>query len=310
MPDAANHAVSAEAPPPIGEAEKTRAHAWFGELRDRICAAFEGLEDAQTEGPHAGLPPGRFERTETRRAGEGEGDQGGGVMSVMRGGRVFEKVGVNVSAVYGTLGEAAQRSLTARKTIPGLAEDPRFWASGISLVAHMRSPKTPAVHMNTRMFWTPTIWWFGGGADLNPIVPVDEDTEFFHSVLKAACDRHDPSYYPRFKAWADEYFWNAHRREPRGVGGIFYDDLCTGDWEADFAFTQDVGRAFLDAFVPITEKRRHESWTEAEREHQLVRRGRYAEFNLVYDRGTKFGLETGHNPEAVLMSLPPEAKWP
>ncbi len=231
-------------------------------------------------------------------------------MSVMRGGRVFEKVGVNVSTVYGQLGEQAQRSLTARKGIPGLADDPRFWASGISLVAHMRSPKTPAVHMNTRMFWTPGAWWFGGGSDLNPMVEVPEDTAAFHAALKARCDLHDPDYYPRYKAWADDYFMIRHWNEPRGVGGIFYDDLCTGDWEADFAFTQDVGRAFLDAFLPITEKHLKEPWTEADREWQLIRRGRYAEFNLVYDRGTKFGLETGHNPEAVLMSLPPVAKWP
>jgi coproporphyrinogen III oxidase len=291
-------------------AEKTRASFWFAELRDQICAAFEALEDAQTTGPHADLSPGRFERKETHRAGEGEGDQGGGVMAVMRGGRCFEKVGVNVSTVYGTLGAQAQRSLTARKEIPGLAEDPRFWASGISLVSHMRSPKCPAVHMNTRMFWTPGAWWFGGGSDLNPVEPVDEDTADFHAALKAACDRHDPDHYPRFKAWADEYFLIRHWGEPRGVGGIFYDDLCTGDWEADFAFTQDVGRAFLDAFLPITERRMHEEWTEADRERQLVKRGRYVEFNLVYDRGTKFGLETGHNPEAVLMSLPPVAKWP
>ncbi len=291
-------------------ARKARASAWFAELRDAICAAFEGLEDAQTTGPHAGLPAGRFERTETRRAGEGEGDQGGGVMSVMREGRCFEKVGVNVSTVHGALGERAQRSLTARKEIPGLAEDPRFWASGISLVAHMRSPKCPAVHMNTRMFWTPGAWWFGGGADLTPMVPVDADTAFFHGALKTACDRHDPAYYPRFKEWADEYFMIRHWNEPRGVGGIFYDDHCTGDWEADFAFTQDVGRAFLDAFLPVTRRHIGEDWTEADREWQLIRRGRYAEFNLVYDRGTKFGLETGHNPEAVLMSLPPVAKWP
>jgi coproporphyrinogen III oxidase len=292
------------------DTRKARASAWFRELRDAICAAFEALEDTQTTGPHAGLPPGRFERKETRRAGEGEGDQGGGEMSVMRGGRVFEKVGVNISTVYGELGAQAQRSLTARREIDGLAGDPRFWASGISLVAHMRSPKTPAVHMNTRMFWTPFCWWFGGGSDLNPMVEVPEDTAFFHQVLKNACDRHDSAYYPRFKAWADDYFMIRHWGEPRGVGGIFYDDLCTGDWEADFAFTQDVGRAFLDAFVPLTEKHRDEAWTEADREWQLVKRGRYAEFNLVYDRGTRFGLETGHNPEAVLMSLPPEAKWP
>jgi len=291
-------------------ARKARASAWFAELRDAICAAFEGLEDAQITGPHAGLPAGRFERKETRRAGDGEGDQGGGVMSVMREGRCFEKVGVNVSTVHGALGERAQRSLTARKEIPGLADDPRFWASGISLVAHMRSPKCPAVHMNTRMFWTPGAWWFGGGADLTPMVPVDEDTEFFHGALKTACDRHDPDYYPRFKEWADEYFMIRHWGEARGVGGIFYDDHCTGDWEADFAFTQDVGRAFLDAFLPVTRRHMEEDWTEDDREWQLIRRGRYAEFNLVYDRGTKFGLETGHNPEAVLMSLPPVAKWP
>lgn len=290
--------------------QKARAAAWFEELRNRICAAFEKLEDDQATGPHAALPPGRFERKETRRQGEAGEDAGGGVMSVMRGGRVFEKVGVNISTVHGRLGEAAQRSLTARKEIAGLEADPRFWASGISLVAHMRSPKTPAVHMNTRMFWTPSGWWFGGGADLNPMREVAEDTAFFHDTLKAACDRHAPDYYPRFKAWADEYFMIRHWNEPRGVGGIFYDDLCSGDWEADFAFTQDVGRAFIDAFIPLTAKRAPESWTAEDREHQLIKRGRYAEFNLVYDRGTKFGLETGHNPEAVLMSLPPEAKWP
>ncbi|HET7408622.1 MAG TPA: oxygen-dependent coproporphyrinogen oxidase [Paracoccaceae bacterium] len=289
--------------------QKARASAWFGELRESICAAFERLEDAQTTGPHADMAPGRFERRETRRAGEGEGDQGGGVMAVMRG-RLFEKVGVNVSTVHGMLGERAQRSLTARREVPGLGDDPRFWASGISLVAHMRSPKCPAVHMNTRMFWTPGAWWFGGGADLNPMVEMPGDTAFFHESLRAACDRHDPAYYPRFKAWADDYFLIRHRGEARGVGGIFYDDHCTGDWDADFAFTQDVGRAFLDAFLPITEARMAESWTEEDRAWQLVRRGHYAEFNLVYDRGTRFGLETGHNPEAVLMSLPPLAAWP
>jgi coproporphyrinogen III oxidase len=290
--------------------ERARAAAWFRELRDRICAAFEALEDAQATGPVAHLPPGRFKRRETRRAGEGEGDQGGGVMAVMADGRVFEKVGVNVSEVYGALGPQARRSLTARKEIPGLEDDPRFWASGISLVAHMRSPRCPAVHMNTRMFWTPGGWWFGGGADLNPMVEVEADTRDFHAALQAACDRHDPASYPRFKAWADDYFMIRHRGEARGVGGIFYDDHCTGDWEADFAFTRDVGRAFLDGFLPITERRMGEGWTEAEREWQLVKRGRYAEFNLVYDRGTRFGLETGHNVDAVLMSLPPVASWP
>jgi len=183
-------------------------------------------------------------------------------------------------------------------------------AISISLVAHMRSPRVPAVHMNTRLFWTPGAWWFGGGSDLNPMVEVAADTAFFHDALRAACDAHDPAYYPRFKTWADEYFMIRHRGEPRGVGGIFYDDHTTGDWEADFAFTQDVGRAFLAAFVPLVERHMHESWTEAERDWQLIRRGRYAEFNLVYDRGTRFGLETGHNPDAVLMSLPPVATWP
>jgi coproporphyrinogen III oxidase len=292
----------------IGAAEQAQAAAWFEALRDEICAAFEALEDAQDAGPFAGLAPGRFLRTATRRGAEGDG--GGGAMSVMREGRVFEKVGVNVSTVYGALDARAQKSLTSRKEIPGLAEDPRFWASGISLVAHMRSPLTPAVHMNTRMFWTPGAWWFGGGADLNPMAEDPADTAAFHAALKAACDAHDAGYYPRFKAWADDYFLIRHWNEPRGVGGIFYDDLCSGDWAADFAFTQDVGRAFLAAFVPITLRHMREPWTEAQRELQLVKRGRYAEFNLVYDRGTKFGLETGHNPEAVLMSLPPVAKWP
>ena len=231
-------------------------------------------------------------------------------MAVMREGRVFEKVGVNVSTVHGRLDERAQRSLTARKEIAGLADDPRFWASGISLVAHMRSPLTPAVHMNTRMFWTPHGSWFGGGSDLNPAIEDAADTAFFHDALRRACDAHDPGYYPRFKAWADDYFLIRHRNEPRGVGGIFFDDLATGDWEADFGFVRDVGEAFLAAFVPITERHMRRPWTEEQRETQLVKRGRYAEFNLVYDRGTRFGLETGHNPEAVLMSLPPVAKWP
>jgi len=294
----------------ISDDHKSRAADWFASLRDRICAAFEALEDAQASGPFAGLAPGRFTRKQTRRASPGEDDAGGGVMSVMREGRVFEKVGVNISTVYGNLGEQAQKSLSARKEIPGLEADPRFWASGISLVAHMRSPKCPAVHMNTRMFWTPGGWWFGGGTDLNPMVEDPVDTASFHAALKSGCDAHDPEYYPRFKAWADEYFMIRHWNEPRGVGGIFYDDLCTSDWEADFAFTRSVGEAFLDAFLPVTERHMDEVWTPADREVQLIRRGRYAEFNLVYDRGTRFGLETGHNPEAVLMSLPPVARWP
>ena len=290
------------------DARKARASAWFSELRDRIVAAFEALEDTQVTGPHASLPAGRFEVTPTTRTGPDGEDQGGGKMSVMRGGRVFEKVGVNISTVWGTLAPRAQAAMAARG-VPGMAEDPRFWASGISLVAHMQNPHTPAVHMNTRMFWTPGAWWFGGGADLNPCLEYAEDTDAFHAVLRGACDAHDPGYYPKFKAWADEYFFVPHRGRARGVGGIFYDDLNTGDWEADFAFTRDVGAAFLPAFVPVTEKRRDTPWAEEDRETQFRHRGLYAEYNLVYDRGTKFGLETGHNADAVLMSLPPIAKW-
>ncbi|MEQ8366843.1 MAG: oxygen-dependent coproporphyrinogen oxidase, partial [Roseicyclus sp.] len=232
-----------------------------------------------------------------------------GLMSVMRGGRVFEKVGVNVSTVYGQLGDRAVQAMSSRKNMEGLKDNPTFWASGISLVAHMQNPRVPAVHMNTRMFWTPVADWFGGGSDLNPAIEYEEDTAFFHQVLKDHCDPHDADYYPRFKAWADEYFYVPHRHRARGVGGIFYDDLNTGDWEADFAFTQNVGRAFLPAFLGCVERRRHEAFTDADREAQLVHRGLYAEYNLVYDRGTKFGLETGHDANAVLMSLPPIAKW-
>ena len=282
------------------DARKARAAAWFRALRDQIVAAFEALEDSHG-GPGAA---GRFEVTPTTRA-----DGGGGLMSVMRAGRVFEKIGVNVSQVHGSLGEKAQRAMAGRG-VPGLADDPRFWASGVSLVAHMQNPHAPAVHLNTRMFWTPGAAWFGGGTDLNPCLEYPEDTAHFHAVLKAACDRHDAAYYPKFKAWADEYFFVPHRGRARGVGGIFFDDLNSGDWEADFAFTQDVGRAFLPAFLPLVEKRRHMAWTEADREAQLVHRGLYAEYNLVYDRGTRFGLETGHDANAVLMSLPPVAKWP
>ncbi len=283
---------------------KNRASAWFRDLRDQIVTAFEALEDSQTTGPFADRPAGRFEATKTTRE-----QGGGGLMSVMRGGRVFEKVGVNISTVHGTLGERAQMAMAARKGLDGMKEDPRFWASGISLVAHMQNPHTPAVHMNTRMFWTPHAWWFGGGADLNPCIEYEQDTADFHGALRDHCNRHDPAYYDRFKAWADEYFFVPHRGRARGVGGVFYDDLNTGDWEADFAFTQDVGRAFLPAFVPVTERRRNTPWNEADKDAQLVHRGLYAEYNLVYDRGTKFGLETGHNADAVLMSLPPMAKW-
>ncbi|MGR3573065.1 oxygen-dependent coproporphyrinogen oxidase [Brevirhabdus sp.] len=292
------------------DAEKAAASAWFRQLRDTIVAAFEKLEDTQLEGPFADAPAGRFEVTQTRRASDDGSDAGGGLMSVMRGGRVFEKVGVNVSAVHGVLGERAQMAMAARKDLPGMKEDPRFWASGISLVAHMQNPHTPAVHMNTRMFWTPHGWWFGGGTDLNPCLEYAQDTAHFHQVLRDACAPHDADYYPRFKDWADEYFYIPHRKRARGVGGIFYDDLCTGDWQADFAFTRDVGRAFLPAFLGPVERGRNMPWTDADKAAQLAHRGLYAEYNLVYDRGTKFGLETGHDPDAVLMSLPPVATWP
>ncbi|MCB1366745.1 MAG: oxygen-dependent coproporphyrinogen oxidase [Rhodobacteraceae bacterium] len=293
----------------VTDDHKNRTSAWFRDLRDQIVAAFEVLEDEQSTGPCASLPAGRFEVTTTKRASADGSDAGGGLMSVLRGGRVFEKVGVNVSTVYGQLGERAQAAMAARKGIPGMTDDPRFWAAGISLVAHMQNPHTPSVHMNTRMFWTPHAWWFGGGSDLNPCIEYPEDTADFHAVQKAHCDRHDAGFYPRFKAWADEYFYVPHRGRARGVGGIFFDDHCTGDWEADFAFTQDAGRAFLPAFLPVTKRRRDTEWNEADKDTQLIHRGLYAEYNLVYDRGTKFGLETGHDANAVLMSLPPLAKW-
>ena len=287
------------------DTEKARAAAWFRQLRDDIVAAFHALEDRH-DGPGA---PGRVEVRRTQRTSDDGSDAGGGEMSVMRGGRVFEKVGVNISTVYGTLGERAQMAMAARKGIPGMRDDPRFWASGISLVAHMQNPHAPAVHMNTRMFWTPHAWWFGGGADLNPCIEYDEDTAHFHAGMKAACDPHGDALYDELKAWADEYFYIPHRKRARGVGGIFYDDRNTGDWEADFALTRDVGAAFLPAFVPLVDKRRAQAWDDNDKEAQLRHRGLYAEYNLVYDRGTKFGLETGHDPEAVLMSLPPVAKW-
>ncbi|MEM7440059.1 MAG: oxygen-dependent coproporphyrinogen oxidase [Pseudomonadota bacterium] len=285
------------------EDRKARAAGWFRQLRDDIVAAFEALEENHADTAH---PAGVFELRQTERDG---GAGGGGLMSVLRGGRVFEKVGVNVSTVFGELGTRAQSAMAAQKGLPGMKDDPRFWAAGISLVAHMQNPHVPAVHMNTRMFWTPHSWWFGGGSDLNPCLEYAEDTDAFLSALKARCMPHDAGYYDKFKAWADEYFYIPHRKRARGVGGIFYDDLNTGDWEADFAFTQDVGRAFLEAYEPLVEKRREMAWSDADRDVQLRHRGLYAEYNLVYDRGTKFGLETSHDPDAVLMSLPPLAKW-
>jgi coproporphyrinogen III oxidase len=275
----------------------TIAEAWFSELRDRICAKFEAIE-AEFVGARAdeGLP-GRFERQNWQRPGGG-----GGTISVMRG-RVFEKVGVNISTVSGEF------SPEFRNEIPGASQDPRFWASGISLVAHMCSPLVPAAHMNTRHIVTSRAW-FGGGADLTPIYPDEAAAKEFHAGLAAACASYDRDCYDRFKTWCDEYFFLKHRNEPRGVGGIFFDYLDSGDQERDFAFLRSVGEAFLTVFAAIVRARMQLAWTEDQRRHQLVRRGRYVEFNLLYDRGTVFGLKTGGNPEAILMSLPPLVAWP
>lgn len=294
----------------MDDSKKTKAAEWFATIRDRICATFEQLEEELPhDQPHADLPPGKFERTEWQRPDDPNGDGagghgGGGVMSVMRGGRVFEKVGVNISKVEGTFSEQFRRE------IPGAEESGgAFWASGVSLVAHMRSPKVPAIHMNIRMIVTSKCW-FGGGTDLNPMIEVPQDTADFHAALKTTCDAHECADYPRYKEWCDDYFFIKHRNQARGVGGIFFDYLDSGDWDADFAFVRAVGECFNDIYPALVRRHLGESWTDADREWQLVKRGLYAEFNLVYDRGTRFGLMTGGNPEAVLMSLPPEAKWP
>ncbi len=285
------------------EDQKKTAVAWFENLRDQICAEFEKIETELT-GTHSGLPAGKFERKPWTRENSPNSDgvlSGGGVISLMKG-RVFEKVGVNISAVHGTF------SSEFRKNIPGAGDTGEFFAAGISLVAHMRSPLVPAVHMNTRHIVT-TKAWFGGGADLTPMYPDDKDTADFHAAFKTTCDKHDPAYYPKFKKWCDDYFFLPHRNEPRGVGGIFYDYL-ENDWQRDFTFTQDVGKTFLDIYPQLVRRHMNRTWTEDQREYQLVKRGRYVEFNLLYDRGTQFGLKTGGNTEAILMSMPPEARWP
>ncbi|CAH2599396.1 Oxygen-dependent coproporphyrinogen-III oxidase [Rhodovastum atsumiense] len=282
---------------------KETARIWFESLRDALCTSFEAIEDAQESSDR---PAGRFERTAWQRPTEDASSGGGGVMSIMRG-RVFEKVGVNVSTVFGHF----TPEFAAR--IPGAAEDPRFWASGISLVAHMHSPRVPAAHFNTRMLVTRQ-GWFGGGGDLTPLqldsAEAIEDAAELHAAFQAACDRHDPAYYPRFKAWCDRYFFLPHRNEARGAGGIFFDNLASGDAAADLSFIQDVGRAFLETYPRIVRRRMGEPWTGADRDALLVKRGRYVEFNLLHDRGTLFGLRTGGNVEAILMSLPPMVKWP